>query len=217
MASHAPPRSRASDDGDDAEANASPRSAEEVEASADHGLVDRLRQSDVDAAKTLYLRYYERLIRFAGSYVSSRDLAEEVVQDTFLALWTNRETVVIRDNARVYLYGAVRNRALTQLAHDRVVSRAEETALREDLTYGMARPTPRPDQQLEADALSHAVARAIASLPEARRTAFVLRWRHELPYDEIARIMQASVTAVTVHVSRARAAIAALIGDYADR
>jgi len=183
----------------------------------DDVLLERLRRGDSDAAKALYVRYFERLMRFANSHVHSRESSEDIVQDVFFALWEARATLVIRDNLRVYLYAAVRHRALNRIAHDRIVMRAEEVTDRDEMPIGMGTAIARPDEQVEADALVAAIVRAIAALPEKRRMAFLLRWRHQLPYQEIARIMDASVSAVTVHVARARASIARLIQGYTDR
>ena len=183
---------------------------------SDQELVERLQQGDSDAARELYLRYYDRLLRFAYGYVHSRDIAEEVVQDTFLAVLERRATLELRAGIRTYLYTAVRNRALKWLDHDRVVNRAEALAAEEQQALGMGGGVVPPDVHLEADALAAAVARAIAALPEKRRMALTLRWRHRLPYAEIAAIMGTTVAAVTIQVARARETIAALIQDYVE-
>lgn len=46
------------------------------------------------ALKSLYISYFERLIRFINLYVSSSGEAEELVSDTFLAIWENRRTLL---------------------------------------------------------------------------------------------------------------------------
>ena len=184
---------------------------------ADQELLEQLHRGDTAAAQELYLRYYARLLRFAYSYVRSRETAEEVVQDTFLALLERRATLEVRENLRTYLYTAVRNRALKQIDHDRVVDRAEALAAQDEHAPGMGAGPSTPDERVEDDALAAAVARAIAALPDKRRTALMLRWRHQLPYAEIARIMGTTVAAATIQVARARETIAARIRDYTER
>jgi RNA polymerase sigma-70 factor (ECF subfamily) len=183
----------------------------------ERGLVERLQNGDNAAARELYLRYYDRLRRFAYSYVRSREAAEEVVQDTFLALLERRKSLELREGLRVYLYATVRNRALKMIDHDRVVDRAEAAAVQDEVAPGMGARADAPNERIEADALAAAVARAIATLPERRRVALVLRWRHQLPYADIARIMGTSVAAATIQVARARETIAELIKGYTDR
>jgi DNA-directed RNA polymerase specialized sigma24 family protein len=51
--------------------------------------------------------------------------------------------------------------------------------------------------------------RAVQSLPEVDRTAFLLRVQHELPYDEIARILRLPLTTVKVKIHRVRLKLAA--------
>jgi RNA polymerase sigma-70 factor (ECF subfamily) len=189
------------------------RSADQTE----QGLVERLQNGDNAAAQELYLHYYERLRRFAYSYVRSREAAEEIVQDTFLALLERRESLALHEGLRAYLYAVVRNRALKMIDHDRVVDRAEATATQEETAPGMGARTIAPDERMEADALAAAIVRAIATLPERRRAALTLRWRHQLPYADIARIMGTSVAAATIQVARARETIAEFIKGYTDR
>ena len=184
---------------------------------AEQGLVERLQRGDTAAARELYLCYYDRLLRFAYGYVHSRALAEELVQDTFLALLERTagegKPLELREGIRTYLYAAVRNRALKVLEHERVVQRTETQAAQDERIPGMGSAAPLPDERLEGDALAALVARAIATLPEKRRTALMLRWRHRLPYAEIARIMGISLGAATIHVARARETIVALMKE----
>lgn len=72
---------------------------------------------------------------------------------------------------------------------------------------------PPMDQQLslEAEELAKAVGRAIASLPERRRIAMTLRWKHDMSSLEIARVLGTTPEAVRTLLTRARADLAALL------
>jgi RNA polymerase sigma-70 factor (ECF subfamily) len=69
------------------------------------------------------------------------------------------------------------------------------------------------DQQLalEAEELDQAVVRAIAELPERRRIAMTLRWKHEMSSLEIARVLRTTPEAVRTLLTRARADLASLL------
>jgi RNA polymerase sigma-70 factor (ECF subfamily) len=78
-----------------------------------------------------------------------------------------------------------------------------------DLDPHQADPMPAPEQQVQSKLeLDHAM-QVVQSLPEIDRAAFLLRVQHELPYDEIARTLQLSLTSVKVKIHRARLKLAA--------
>jgi RNA polymerase sigma-70 factor (ECF subfamily) len=184
-------------------------------------LVLRIRAGDESACESLYRAYRAPLWRFAYGYVRSREVAEELVQEIFLALWRNRAEAGTNGGLRAWLYAAVRNQALNHLRHERIVTRlgkrttgsgdAGETSGAER-TIAMGAPAPDAHSAVEASELDEAVMRAIASLPERRRIAMTLRWKHDLPPAEIARVLQTTPEAVRVLLTRARHELVKLLG-----
>ena len=187
----------------------------------DAALAARLRVGDESACEALYLEHHERLWRFAYGFVRSRDVAEEIVQEVFLSLWRGRREWEARTNVRAWLYAAVRNQALNHVRHERVV--ASLVAARagsgggepddRDVERPVAMGGPPADAQrsLEELELEEAVAREIARLPERRRIAMTLRWKHDLSAAEIARVLATTPESVRVLLSRARHDLAGLL------
>jgi RNA polymerase sigma-70 factor (ECF subfamily) len=68
----------------------------------------------------------------------------------------------------------------------------------------MGEPIMSPDAQVELAETKAALARAITSLPEQRRAALLLRWQHEMPYDQIAQALGVTSAAARQLVTRAR-------------
>ena len=64
---------------------------ERLSASTDHRLFERLVDSDELAFQEIWTRYHQPLTTFALRYVQSRDVAVDIVQDVFIALWERRE------------------------------------------------------------------------------------------------------------------------------
>ena len=190
-------------------------------------LVARVRGGDEGAFESLYLAHHNELWRFAYSYVRSLDVAEELVQDVFLAVWGTRATWEVNTRVRAWLYASVRHLALNHLRHERVVARtisgsawagAHDSRPGEKTSgiswpEAMAMGTPPMDQQLalEAEELAKAVGRAIADLPERRRIAMTLRWKHDMSSLEIARVLGTTPEAVRTLLTRARADLASLL------
>lgn len=189
----------------------------------DGELVLRIAAGDESACEALYLTYRAPLWRFAYGYVRSREVAEELVQEVFLSLWRNRADGEVRTCIRAWLYAAVRNHALNHLRHERIVTRlSERTTNRAIERHGesqgpdggiaMGAPSPDPQLTVEAKELDEAIARAVAVLPERRRLAMTLRWKHDLSPMEIARVLGTTPESVRVLLTRARQELAQLLG-----
>lgn len=158
----------------------------------------------------------------------SRDVAEEIVQEVFLGLWRDRRRWHLRTTARAWLYTAVRHQALNHVRHERVVAQfRDRVGVAPGATAtdhagdgesggaahgGLGGGAPDPHAALEARELDERVDRALALLPERRRVAMLLRWKHDLSAGEIARVLDTTPDSVRVLLSRARRDLAALLG-----
>ncbi|MEA2764387.1 MAG: hypothetical protein QOK07_791 [Gemmatimonadaceae bacterium] len=190
-------------------------------------LVVRIRGSDERAFESLYLAHHYELWRFAYSYVRSRDVAEELVQDVFLAVWGTRATWEVNTRVRAWLYASLRHLALNHLRHERVVARTigadvwtgshasgggnQKSVVTDTEPMGMGSAPIDQQLGLEAEELAKAVGRAIADLPERRRIAMTLRWKHDMSSLEIARVLGTTPEAVRTLLTRARADLASLL------
>jgi len=177
----------------------------------DRVYVERVRAGDADAFGHIFKEYYQRLWAFGYDLTGSADLADEVVQDVFAALWTRHADWRVSHSIAEYLFGAVRNRAYKVRRHLAVV---ERTAA--DVDAGGTVPALGVPPVGPADAVEHAdldayVADAVRAMPPGRRTALLLRWHDQLSYSEIAAIMGISAKAVSFQLSRARDDLWALV------
>jgi RNA polymerase sigma-70 factor (ECF subfamily) len=123
----------------------------------------------------------------------SRTVAEDVVQDTFLALWRGPAGYdSARGSLRSFLLGVTRNLVLQRLRRDR-----PEDPLGEDASIA----GPIDIAGLERAEL---VARAVAGLPPLQREALILAEYEELSLEEIGRATNAEIAAVKSRLHRAR-------------
>jgi len=168
----------------------------------DRELLDGLRRGDGAVFDQLCLGYHDALWRFAFRIVRSREVAQDVVQDVFLNVWERRAELAITTSLAAYLFSAVRRRALVYLRNDRTATRIAATWGPGDVpasgTVGES-----PLAEVEREEREAMVARALATLPPARRQAVALRWGEHMEYEEIAEAMGISVEAARAHVSRA--------------
>ena len=158
---------------------------------------------DVDrAVSALYSEHYRSLVRLAALLVRDVATAEEVVQDSFVAMHGGWSRIRDTDKALSYLRQTVVNRSRTILRHRAVVDRNA--------------PKPAPDMpSAEHGAIAllerSAVVAALRTLPPRQREALVLRYYGNLSEAEIAGAMGISQGAVKSHTARAMIALRAVL------
>ncbi len=161
-------------------------------------LIERIRQGDRDAFEVVFRAYYAKLTDYANGLVRTRDGAEDVVQEVFVALWTQRERLTTPDNLVGYLYRAVRNRSLNQLRHRRMVADWQTRAAAEERN-----DAPPADRETERAEITAAVKKAVATLSPRCREVFELSRDRGLTYPEIAAALGISIKTVETLMGRA--------------
>jgi RNA polymerase sigma-70 factor (sigma-E family) len=156
-----------------------------------------------DAAIThIYGQHYRSLVRLATLLVHDIATAEEVVQDSFVALHAGLHRLRDSEKTLSYLRAAVVNRSRSVLRHRIVVDRNA--------------PKPPPDMpSAEHGALTlierSSVVAALRSLPERQREVVVLRFYGDLSEAQIAAVMGITRGAVKSHTSRAMSALRSVL------
>jgi RNA polymerase sigma-70 factor (sigma-E family) len=154
------------------------------------------------AAAELYRVHYRALVRLAALLVRDTPTAEEVVQDSFLALCAGWDRLGDAENALAYLRQAVLNRSRSVLRHRTVVGKNLQQA---------PPGTPPAEHGALAFLDQPAVAAVLRELPERQREAIVLRYYADLSEAEIAAMMGISRGAVKSHTARGMAALRAAL------
>jgi RNA polymerase sigma-70 factor (sigma-E family) len=153
---------------------------------------------DTDTALAeLYAGHYARLVRLAVLLLRDQGLAEDVVQDSFVAVHQKWRRID-QGSAPAYLARTVVNRSRSALRHRTVVARH--------------RPEPLPDAAAAdvpvlASERRTAVLDALADLPTRQREVLVLRYYLDYSEREIAGALGISQGAVKAHASRGAAAL----------
>lgn len=199
-----------------------------IEPGNDGQLVALMRAGNQAAFETIFRQHHDGLWRFAYHQVGCSETAREIVQDVFFALWRKHGEWEVTSSIAGWLYGAVRHHILRHRRNERMVTRITNQAahavlvehgdafVNDVLGVAMGRPTQDAHELVEAQELEAAVANALALLPERRRLAMTLRWKHSLPAPEIARVLGVTPQSVRHLLMRAREEIAALLNAKAE-
>ncbi|CAN5652756.1 RNA polymerase sigma factor [soil metagenome] len=173
----------------------------------DAELIERILAGDQERFSVLVHRYQQLLYRHATGMVSDQDAAADLVQDSFVKAYTSLARC--QDPARfsAWIFRILRNRC-----HDYLRDRRQKTEpITEDMA--LAPGADHPETDYERTELNGRVNRALASLPEAQREAFLLKHVEGRSYDEMAELLNSSVSALKMRVLRAREALQLLLRE----
>lgn len=151
------------------------------------------------ALKSLYLAYFQRLIRFTKLYVPSTVEAEEIVSDTFLAVWNNRSALLKVTNFDSYIYSIARHKAISYYRSIHI----EQVELNEITIDLFTHTETTPEDDLISKERIVRLNKAIDALPAKCKVAFKLVKEDKLKYKEVAAILDISVKTLEAHLSNA--------------
>jgi RNA polymerase sigma-70 factor (ECF subfamily) len=146
----------------------------------DVGLVARVRQGDELAFGELVRRYQARLMRLAQTTVGNRAVAEEVCQDTWLAVVRGVERFEGRSSFKTWLYRILLNRARTSAGRERRAGQADDEVVERFDASGHWTTAPVPwservDDRLVAERLAQRLQELLPKLPDQQRQVVILR------------------------------------------
>lgn len=173
-------------------------------------ILNGLKSDQPQAALTaLFEQYADRLYHLALGLLGDEDSAEDVVQDTFLAVFRNRFQFEGRSSAGTWLYRIAYNLSLDRLRSKQTLPLPEDDGVEETES---AVPLPRefvewrwlPEELIQDQERRKALDDAIQSLSPALRAVFLLWDVEELSTEETAAVLSISTAAVKVRLHRAR-------------
>lgn len=136
----------------------------------------------------IYQKWGQALFNFIRYKTKDIDQANDLVQEAFITLWDHCAEVS-PEKAKSYLYTVANRKFLNQVAHLKVVQRHQS-----ETSTGIHQENP--EFLLEHLEFENKLQRAIDSLPEGQKTAFLMNRIEQMTYAEIAVALEISVKAV---------------------
>jgi RNA polymerase sigma-70 factor (ECF subfamily) len=180
---------------------------------ADESLLERLRDGDEQAFTTLVERYHSSMLRLALSYVPSRAVAEEVVQDTWLAVLRGLGRFEERSSLRTWVFTILVNRARTTGAREaRSVPVADAGPVVDASRFGPSGGWAVPpehwaeeaESRVDAVKLSGLLRGGLDGLPGRQREVVLLRDVEGLSSAEVCQVLAISEANQRVLLHRGR-------------
>jgi RNA polymerase sigma-70 factor (ECF subfamily) len=192
--------------------------------SADGALVGRILGGDASAFAGLVERYHGSFLRLATSLLRDPAAAEEVVQDTWMAILDGLPRFEARSSLKSWMFSILANRARTRRAREGrsipfsrlAPAEAPAEADRFDAAGRWAGPPRRWEEESPERIVARAETRAalevaIAALPPGQRAVLTLRDVEGLETDEICRMLGITAVNQRVLLHRARGRLRAAL------
>lgn len=167
--------------------------------SANHTEIDKkwihlLKKGERNALTEVFNHYHSRLYAFAFSFVKSKDLADEIVQDTFLKIWQRKDSISTDYSFSSFIFRIAKN-----LAIDNLRKAVREEAFKSELAAKILTFHTEPEEELLYTELSETILACIDQLPEQRQKIFRLSREENLSHEEIS--IKLGISKNTVKVS----------------
>jgi RNA polymerase sigma-70 factor (ECF subfamily) len=177
--------------------------------------IEEAKRGDIGSYQEIYELFCPRILNFVYRMVASSEEAEDITQETFVAVYQKLGS--LKDNSKFepWLFRIARN-----FVYQRYRSRSPAT-VSIDLLDDEGQPITQiadgrkdPDQSLQAAELEEVVEEVIRSLPEKYREIFILAAVRRLSYQNIAEIVGRSLASVKTDIHRARLEVRKQVKDY---
>lgn len=181
----------------------------------DLGLVKRAKSGDYQAFDLLVLKYQSRLISTAFKFVKDVQIAEDVVQDSFIKAYKALESFREDSSFYTWIYRITVNTSKNFLVSKKRKSELLNSDLSEEASYEIEPvETYSPEDLLQATQLKKVITETIDQLGEDTRTALTLRELDGLSYEQIAEVVNCPVGTVRSRIFRGREVIDEAISQY---
>ena len=185
---------------------------------SDEILIKKFQDGDVGAYNQLVFRFKDRLLNFIYRFVNDLDLAEDLVQDTLLKLYTHKDSYREIAKFSTWLYTIAANLARTELRKKKRRKTFSVTELsREDREFIIASSDVDPSEDLSSQDFEKNIQLALAELPDDFKTIIILRDIQELSYDEISKIVDVPLGTVKSRINRGRVKLQQLLKKKGER
>ena len=176
----------------------------------DEALMQQLAQGGHHAFEELLARYETPVITFCYAFLRNREAAEDIAQETFMRVFRNAKRYLPVAKFTTWLYKIAANLCINELKKGKLrstLSLDEPAGSDPDgsrIVERIAADTASPLSEVERAEAQALIGKAIEHLPPDQRTTLVMVEYHQMQYQDIAEILEVSVSAIKMRVKRAR-------------
>lgn len=176
----------------------------------DHALV-RLWQAGEEAGfDSLYQRYFPMVLELLTRKTGSLDMARELVQETFLSVYTAKERIHLVDSLNAYIFTIARNKVFSFYRHELVKKKYEQNLLKD----GLEPSVNNISDWIESRELQRLIHQTVNGMPPKCKQVFQLSREQRLSQKDIAKHLNISENTVEQHIRKALNILRKAIDDH---
>jgi len=171
----------------------------------DEELILQFQKGNERAYLELVNRFKDRLLNFVFGYVHSKESAEDIVQDTFLKLYTSANMYKEIAKFSTWIFTIAANLAKTELRkrNRRKIFSLSDMGF-DSKEYEIPSETDVPEKNTNSKHQIDDILKAVHQLEEPFKSTLILRDIQELSYEEVSKIVDVSIGTVKSRINRGR-------------
>jgi len=155
-------------------------------------ILGQIAEGNQKAFRYLFTSYSGKVYTYALKLTHTKEQAEEIVQEVFMKIWINRDTLTSIDFFPSYLYTITRNHTFNFLKHLSVERKARMYLHEESFHL-----------QVATSSYQHQIEHAIKRLPPQQQVVYKMCYHEGMKYEEVAERLSISRFTVKTHMQQA--------------
>jgi RNA polymerase sigma-70 factor (ECF subfamily) len=181
-------------------------------------LMTRIAEGDDYAFEILVHRHQTSVLNLVYRFIGDRTKAQDLAQEVFLRVWQAANTYKPEAKFTTWIYRITANLCLNELKSSRRRKLFQFLQFGEDqentIEEVLVDASPSPEDLLLSREQSRRISDALQSLPENQRMALILKRYDDLSYQEIAKVIGCSVSAIESLLVRAKRSLQEKLKNY---
>lgn len=155
------------------------------------------KQEQTEGFERIYQAYKGRVYNFVCGMIKDPSIAKDLTQDVFIQIWNSRERLNYANNLNAYIFTIAKNSVYLYIKRELLLQNyvAQKKEEPDNITLEF-------EKKLDDEALEKNIFQLIEKLPKARREIFLLYWKADMNYREIALKLSISEKTVATQVRR---------------
>jgi len=177
-------------------------------------LISEIQKGDKDAFKNFVDIYKKFIINICYKFVDNADDANDIAQEVFIDVYRNINNFRGDSQINTWLYRISVNKSLNFLRNNKKYTQTNDISDESFKIPNSDNSELNPDIFLINKERKNILDKAINSLPESQKTAFILCKKEDLSYEEISQVLDISIKAVESLIVRAKKNLQKLLINY---
>ena len=171
--------------------------------------IHKLINGDQSALEELFNYYYPRLYNFSKSFLKIEDGIDDVLQEVFIKIWQNSESIKKTDTFNSYVFTITKNLLLNELRR-----KLNDSKTKNEIQNRSLAEEYHQFEQIEFKELKEKLDFEIENLPENQKEIFILSRKEGLSHKEIAEKLKISTKTVEYHIRQSINILKNKIADF---